>query len=216
MRKGGPSACTLPHMAQTEAKSGKAARRAEILRAAEREFMREGFAGASMAAIARRCRASKETLYAWFESKEQLFREVFRARLGSLTTGARRAMAEDPHPAHVLPVIVRDTVHMLLAVEPLIRAAASAGGGAVELAQDLGAVVREDRQRFVAYFEWCRAQGLIAFEDDPFEIASLFVAMASGEWSMSTTYRLVDQVTEEMIEAHAQRVTRLFLRALAP
>lgn len=203
-------------MTGSEAKPRKVARRAEILQAAEREFMREGFAGASMTAIARQCRASKETLYAWFASKEQLFREVFRARLESLAVGARRAMTEDPHPAHVLPVIVRDTVHMLLAVEPLMRAAASAGAGASVLAQDVGAVVREDRKRFVAYFEWCRAQGLIAYEDDPFEIASMFVAMASGEWSMSATYRLADEVTEEMIEAHAQRVTRLFLRAVAP
>jgi len=194
----------------------KDARRAEILEAASQEFMRNGFAGTSMAAIAGRARASKETLYAWFENKETLFRAVFEARLGSLGTHATAAVQANPHPSHVLPVIARDIVKMLLAMEPLNRAAASAGAGAPALARGMGEAIVEERKNFVRYIEWCRQLGLIEFDDDPYEIASTFVALAQGEWTMRLGYRLVDKVTDEMIDAHAQRVTRLFLKALAP
>ncbi len=203
-------------MAETTAGTGKDARRAEILDAACREFESKGFAGTSMAAIARRARASKETLYAWFENKENLFRAVFEARLDSLGVNASAAVAQDPRPAHVLPVVARDIVHMLLAMEPLNRAAASAGERAPFLAEGMGAAIRAERKNFVAYFEWCREQGFVAYDDDPFEIASMFVAMSAGEWAMRVGYKLVDKVTDAMIDAHVERVTRMFLKALAP
>ncbi|MEJ0024420.1 MAG: TetR/AcrR family transcriptional regulator [Rhizomicrobium sp.] len=203
-------------MAKAAVKSAKDARREEILDAARQEFTSKGFAGASMAAIAKRARASKETLYAWFENKERLFGAVFEARLESLGTHATAAVAENPHPSHVLPVVARDIVKMLLAMEPLNRAAASAGDRTPILAEGLGAAIREERKNFVRYFEWCRAEGFLAFDDDPYEIASIFVAMAQGEWAMRVGYRLVDKVTDAMIDAHAQRATRLFLKALAP
>ena len=201
-------------MAESVAKSGK--RRQEVLDAAALEFSAKGFAGTSMEAIARRAHASKETLYSWFKNKETLFGAVFTARLDSLGTHATVAVQKDPHPANVLPVIASDIVKMLLAMEPLNRAAASAGVGAPALARGMGEAIVAERKNFVRYIEWCRQMDLIAFDDDPYEIASTFVAMAQGEWTMRLGYRLVDKVTDAMIEAHAQRVTRLFLKALAP
>jgi hypothetical protein len=37
----------------------------------------------------------------------------------------------------------------------------------------------------------------------PFEIASLFVAMAQGEWSMRLGTGMLDELTDKMIEDHA-------------
>ncbi|HJW40711.1 MAG TPA: TetR/AcrR family transcriptional regulator [Rhizomicrobium sp.] len=203
-------------MAETAIRPDKDARRREILDAALLEFAAKGFSGTSMEAIARRAKASKETLYSWFVNKETLFRAVFEARLNSLGTHASAAVQKDPHPANVLPVIARDIVKMLVAMEPLNRAAASAGAGAPALARGMGEAIADERKNFVRYIEWCQQLGVIEFDDDPYEIASTFVAMAQGEWSMRLGYRLVDKVTDEMIDTHAQRVTRLFLKAVAP
>jgi hypothetical protein len=76
--------------------------------------------------------------------------------------------------------------------------------------------IGEERKKFVDYILRCRAQGLIAFDDDPFEIVSLFVAMAQGEWSMRLGTGMLDPLTDAMIHDHALRVTRIFLRGLAP
>ena len=80
----------------------------------------------------------------------------------------------------------------------------------------LGQTIGEERKKFVDYILRCRAQGYIAFDDDPFEIVSLFVAMAQGEWSLRLGTGMLAELTDEMIEDHAQRVTRIFLKGLAP
>ena len=80
----------------------------------------------------------------------------------------------------------------------------------------LGQTIGEERKNFVDYILRCRAQGYIAFDDDPFEIASLFVAMAQGEWSLRLGTGMLDKLTDKMIEDHAERVTRIFLKGLAP
>jgi AcrR family transcriptional regulator len=61
-------------------KSGKrrssVERREEILEVALSVLAERGYRGASMLEIARRARASKETLYTWFGSKRGLFEEL--------------------------------------------------------------------------------------------------------------------------------------------
>jgi AcrR family transcriptional regulator len=202
-------------MSETAENRAKAARRDEILDAAFEEFSQHGYAGASMAAIARRARASKETLYAWFENKETLFNTLFAARVGAIASHVTAAAERDPSPANVLPVIAEDVIRFMLAVEPFSRA--MGGGQASDAAlRQVGQTIGEWRARFVGYILLCRDSGYIAFDDDPFELVSLFVAMAEGEWSLRLATGMLDAITDRMIADHAQRVTRIFLKGLAP
>jgi len=187
----------------------KEARRREILDAAFAEFSAKGYAGASMAAIAQRARASKETLYAWFENKETLFNTLFAARLDGIVSHVAAAAERDPSPANVMPVIAEDVMRFMLATTPL----GTISGRAQRLVAE---TVRQERANFAAYLVSCRDQGYIAFDDDPFELASLFVAMAEGEWADRLSSGMVAALTDEMIADHARRVTRIFLRGLAP
>jgi AcrR family transcriptional regulator len=202
-------------MSAIEERSAKELRRGEILEAAFEEFSRHGYAGASMAAIARRAHASKETLYAWFENKEQLFNTLLASRLDGIASRVLIVAERDPSPASVLPAIAEDVIRLELATAPLGQAM-GAGESTDKALRLLGQTIGEWRARFVDYILRCRADGHIAFDDDPFEIVSLFVAMAQGEWGLRLATGLLDQVTDEAIAAHAQRVTRLFLKGLAP
>lgn len=65
--------------------------REKILAAAEDEFLRNGFLGTNMDAVADRAAVSKQTVYAHFKSKEALFIEIVEA----LTGGAAQALRED-------------------------------------------------------------------------------------------------------------------------
>jgi len=126
------------------------------------------------------------------------------------------AVAElDPSPANVLPAIARDVMRFMLAIQPLTQAM-SPGEPGEAAARLVGQTIRDERERFVGYLLLCRDRGDIAFDDDPFELVSLFVAMAEGEWTLRLGAGLLDDLTEAMIEAHAQRVTRMFLKGLAP
>ena len=56
-----------------------------ILEAATAEFAEHGLAGARIDAIARRANANKQSIYAYFESKEKLFAEVLGRQLQELS-----------------------------------------------------------------------------------------------------------------------------------
>jgi AcrR family transcriptional regulator len=202
-------------MSATADRPEKEKRRREILDAAFLEFSTKGYAGASMEAIARRARASKETLYAWFENKETLLNTLFASRLEGMVSRVAAVAEKNPSPASVLPVIAEDTLRFILAMAPLTKAMGPGEPGD-KASRLLGQTISEERKKFVDYILHCRAQGYIGFDDDPFEIVSLFVAMAQGEWSMRLGTGILDQLTDKMIEDHAQRVTRIFLKGLAP
>jgi AcrR family transcriptional regulator len=59
----------------------KDARPSEILEAAMAEFAHTGFAGARLTSVAQRAGISHGTIYNYFDSKEALFRTLFRERL---------------------------------------------------------------------------------------------------------------------------------------
>jgi len=201
--------------AKPTGKPAKQVRRREILEVAFQEFSEKGYNGASMAAIARRAHASKETLYAWFQDKETLFNTVFAARLEGMVSRVGKVAEVDASPASILPVIAEDVIRLLVAITPILQAIGpgQVGKGALKM---MGNTIGAERQNFVDYICWCRDEGYIDFDDDPFELTSIFVAMAQGEWSMRLATGRVETITDEMIETHAQRVTRLFLKALAP
>jgi AcrR family transcriptional regulator len=194
------------------ATSNKERRRREILAAAFQEFTEHGYARTSMAAIAKRARASKETLYAWFTNKAELFAALFASRIEGLNRRVEIAGHEDPSPANLLPVIAEDILRIALAIAPFAQAV----GEASMAARLAGQVIADERRNFVDYILWCRDRGHVAFDDDPYEIVSLFVAMAQGEWTLRLATGQVAEVTEDMIATHARRVTALFLKALAP
>jgi AcrR family transcriptional regulator len=200
-------------MSQVAEKPSKEDRRKEILDAAFREFSEKGYAGASMEAIARRAHASKETLYSWFKNKGALFHTLFESRLTGLAIRVEPAAQKDPSPANVLPIIAEDILRFAIAIAPLTMATGAPRSDASRIA---GRAISDERKRFVGYIEWCRTHGYIAFNDDPYEITSLFVAMAEGEWGMRLATGMLDELTDEMIAEHAQRVTKMFLKALAP
>ncbi|SFP97913.1 TetR/AcrR family transcriptional regulator [Tranquillimonas alkanivorans] len=60
------------------------ARREQILRAAEEVFGEAGFAAASISEITRRAETAQGTLYIYFKSKEEIFRELV-VEMGHLT-----------------------------------------------------------------------------------------------------------------------------------
>ena len=203
--------------AQNPAKdaSVKEGRRREILDAAFAEFTAKGYAGASMAAIARRAQASKETLYAWFENKETLFNTVFESRLAGMVSRVGAVAVQDPAPAAVLPIVAEDVIRFMLAMAPLNQAM-GVGEPSDKALRLVGQTIAEERARFVDYLLRCRDQGLIAFDDDPLELVSLFVAMAEGEWIMRLATGQLAELTDAMIADHARRVTRIFLKGVAP
>ena len=78
------------------------ARRDVILNAAAQEFCERGYEGASVSAIAARIGGSKQTLYNYFTSKDDLFAEVTARAINSLMDAAYAEMMEEDDLASAL------------------------------------------------------------------------------------------------------------------
>jgi TetR/AcrR family transcriptional repressor of mexJK operon len=97
---------TPPATHATDAAKQPGRRKRQIITdAALRVFLRRGFAGASVDEIAAEAHVSKPTIYAYFSSKEELFRRI----MAAIVEHARSALtAFTPAPAQDAADVVRE------------------------------------------------------------------------------------------------------------
>lgn len=84
------------------------AKRQAIIAAAERAFLSQGYAVASMDAIAADAGASKRTVYNHFPSKRELFQAVVARLYAGLNEAERGGLPVDERPEDVLPRFARN------------------------------------------------------------------------------------------------------------
>ena len=100
-------------------KKGDNPKRQAILDAARRVFMAEGYAGASMEAIADAAPVSKPTLYAHFDNKQTLFAAVIFAQCEVLLSRMSQAGTVALDPVAGLKAIARAFVDVVYAPDSL-------------------------------------------------------------------------------------------------
>ena len=86
-----------------------AATKARILAAAKKEFALLGLAGARVDEIADRAKANKRMIYHYFESKENLFKEVIEAAYFDIRTAEQKLDLDQLPPMEALEKLVRFT-----------------------------------------------------------------------------------------------------------
>ena len=86
-----------------------AATKARILAAAKKEFALLGLAGARVDEIADRAKANKRMIYHYFESKENLFKEVIEAAYIDIRTAEQKLDLKQLPPMEALEKLVRFT-----------------------------------------------------------------------------------------------------------
>jgi len=77
-------------------------RREAILDVAEMEFAERGYEGASVSAIAARLGGSKQTLYGYFSSKDELFVEVMSRSISRMVEVVNSDLIDDADTAEIL------------------------------------------------------------------------------------------------------------------
>lgn len=112
-------------MTNSEKKSKQAG---NILRAATQLFARQGYHGTSTKEISRLADVAENTLFRYFERKEDLFWAVLRESLNGLELrlDLLRAMGEGANPETVLPLIFTQLVDITVLRPELLRLVAIA------------------------------------------------------------------------------------------
>jgi len=193
----------------------KERRRKEIIAAATEVFLEKGFDGASLLEIAQRAHASKETLYAWFGNKTQLFSTLLQEGIQEIGSRISAEVARSG-PERLLYVIAIEVLRMIN-LSPLMRlfnAAGSQARNSPELRKIVAANAL-NHSGVARYLEACRAQGLMEF-DDAERMASIFMAMVQGEYPTKLALGVIDRISDAEIESHAKLITTMFWKAVAP
>lgn len=190
-------------------------RRDAVLNAALAELVDRGYEGASMLGIARRARASKETLYAWFGNKEGLFVAVVRRQ--SLATNQRVEAAlganDGGDPAATLTAVARGLLHLLVSDASL--ALNRAAMASPELAATLLAEGRHTTGPLVErYLARAHAEGHLSV-DDPADAFRLFYGLVIEDTQIRALLGEAPPAPAEL-DTRAERAVRRFLALTAP
>jgi AcrR family transcriptional regulator len=109
----GPKATRRPRRPSTE-------RREDVLAAARSEFVKSGYAGATVREIAAAADVNDAMLYRFFPTKEQLFEEAIAAPLEEAITNAFRPAPSDAEVRKVSEDFVRDLLEAMRDIAPLL------------------------------------------------------------------------------------------------
>jgi AcrR family transcriptional regulator len=192
----------------------RSARQQQIETAAYAVLEAKGYAGTSMLAIARKARASNETLYNWYGDKRGLFQALVtrnasevKAYLEEELEGGKDAVSIlGPFGLKLLMLLTGDRA------VALNRAAAADSSG------ELGATLSEaGRESVFPLIEQvllrARAEGLIAFENS-FEAVGLYLDLLVGDLQIRRVIGRAPVPTDDFCQARADRALRLLCRIL--
>ena len=191
---------------------------AVLLRAAERVFARTGFAGATVAEIAREADVPKANLHYYYPGKRDLYRAVLDNIL-ALWLGETDVFTPDAEPLAALEQYVRAKMRFSRAYPDASRVFANE---ILHGAPEIGGYLRNELRRLVASRATILDDWIAAGRIAPLAPTHLFFAL----WAVTQTYADFDiqvaavlgvrKVSEQQHAQATEAVVDLFLRAADP
>jgi TetR/AcrR family transcriptional repressor of mexJK operon len=192
-------------------------KRVAILEAAKRLFLRSGFEGTSMDAIAGEAGVSKLTVYSHFIDKETLFFAAIRERC----EGQMPATLFDVDPRgsvrHQLEAIARAFFALVMAPESIaLHRVLTAGAGTSPKLNQMfwDAGPRRTQTGFQQFLHSGIRAGHLCIDDVP-RASAQFFALVKGEFHARRLCGCAEPLTEHDIQAHVCATVEFFLRAYA-
>jgi len=203
---------------RSPAQPDSGAKRRQVIDGARAVFLNVGFDGASMNDIARAAGVSKGTLYAYFDSKEQLFEALIREERAQQAERLCVFPAEGGDPAELLRDFGRRLLEMVL--RPEIIAQVRVVIAATARFPQLGRTFYESGphygiQRLAARLASFSKAGTLAVEDADMA-ARQFTSLCCSDLQKQVLFGVVTSVTAEQIEAAVDSALELFLKVYAP
>lgn len=187
----------------------------QILKAAYRVFLEQGYGTASMDAIAREAGVSKATLYAHFASKEELFTAI----IGTACRAFEQLAAMSPPPDDLRAALMAAGGTLLrFILNPdvikVYRSVLAESGRFPRLGQAMyEAGPGQGKAHLMTFFAAANARGVLAVPD-PELAAEQFGAMILGHMKMRMELG-IELPSEERIERGLKSGVDAFLRAYA-
>jgi TetR/AcrR family transcriptional repressor of mexJK operon len=209
MREGGSS---FVQVVEPQSARGRA-RLARMLEVAAELFLRDGYEQTSIDAILVRSGGSKATLYAYFPTKEDLFRAV----IDSVVVNDQRPAELDP-AADAQVVLTEFAVARLTvmlsqrhrAILGLIIAERDRFPDLARMYQERGPL--RSQALLQTYLEALRSNGQLELADVD-EASEFFIGMLKQRWNAQMLFVAAPMPSDAAIREHSARVVKRFLAA---
>jgi len=195
-----------------------AAKRRDILRAANEVFLAQGYLAANMDEIATAAGVSKATVYKHFGNKKALFEDIIRGRVDGLFSPLYVALSAGGSVTEVLTAFAREYVDLFLQASSLAlyRVVIFEAGHNDELGPNsyrVGGAVTI--QRIAEFLENQMKEGRLAIPD-PIIAAEHFIGLLTGHLQLRALLGVDPDPSPKDREAHIDAAVSMFLRAYAP
>ncbi len=177
--------------------------------------MEQGFGAASMDAIAKVATVSKATLYAHFESKEQLFADMVRAECVKHARLMEAAECDERDPRAALTEIGAAFLGLLMSAPALAvyRMVVSETPRFPELGRVFFASgPARVRERILAYLAEAGRRGLLSVPD-PAVAAEQFIGLLMVPLHMHRLLGVIEEPDEARLRVAVDRAVETFMRA---
>ncbi len=185
----------------------------QVLDAARRAFMEEGYEGTSMDDIATLAQVSKATVYSYFPDKNLLFIEAAKAEIGRITQEAEDFAIQAAPIEVVLKFAAHAIVHFYMSRfgQSLFRVCVSEAERFPELGRTFyEAGVKKGRDRLSLYFSDETERGTLNV-DDPLLAADQFTELCRADLFQRVCFGLSETITSQDIERVVNGAIATFL-----
>ncbi len=189
-----------------------------LLDVATKFFMEKGFEGASVTQIAREARASKESFYSRYPTKEELFHAVVRRKTGQMAAQAVATLSTALPPQEALTTFGELFLERLLteevtALRRILWTEWQRIPGLVRMFHELGPA--RGTLVLASYLECQAAKGILA-PLDPQIAARQFTDLLAAEMVTRAAYGIFPKPTKRQKKKKVQDSVDFFLRAYQP
>ncbi|MDO5538186.1 MAG: TetR/AcrR family transcriptional regulator [Desulfovibrionaceae bacterium] len=181
-------------------------RRREILRVAGELFLREGYAGTTMAGLMRELGGSKATVYSYFHGKEDIFRSYIEQRIEEEAENVFAFPGQDTPPEEALTRFGLRFMRMVMREDSraLNRLLVTESMRFPEIGQTFYTLCIEfGRSRLMDYLKGLDARGLVRIDSIP-RASEQFIALCK----LDSVLRLMVGVREELDAAELEEQVR--------
>lgn len=194
----------------------KTKRQNEIERAAYAVLEEKGYGAASMLAIARKAKASNETLYNWYGSKQGLFRMLVERNTAEIRAFLEKQAAGSSDPLETLAALGSKLLQLLTSPRAVALNRAAASDPTGELGEALGSAGRDTIAPLIGkVLEEARARGLVAFAETD-QATSLYISLLVGDLQIRLVTGAAKCPPQEVLAARAANALTSLIRLLSP
>lgn len=181
----------------------KAARKQRIEAAALDLLAEKGYLATSMLSVAKRAKASNETLYNWYGNKQGLFRSLVEANAGEVRLLLENDLAQQRPPEATLQALGPLLLGLLVSEKAITLNRAAAADPSGELARELTQAGRDTVAPLIAnVFVKARDAGILNF-DDAGQAVGLYLDLLVGDLQIRRVLGAVPAMTQAEIDRRA-------------